>query len=68
MHRHSVAWPVKPIARERGDYLGGDLGPPRRIRVLDLTRCGQFSREQLHWLKMYVVEVRADDERTQWGS
>ena len=70
MHRHHNARSYASVSaamRERGEFLGGDLGPPRRIRSLDLSRCGQFSRAQLQWLRMYVVEVRSDAERTAWG-
>jgi len=71
MHRHHNARSYASVSaamRERGEFLGGDLGPPKRIRVLDLSRCGQFSREQLQWLRMYVVDVRSDEERTAWGA
>jgi len=68
MRRHPRSYAsVSAAMRERGDFLGGDLGPPRRIRHLDLRRCGQISRAQQDWLRMYVVEVREDAERSAWG-
>lgn len=71
MHRHYNARSYASVdakMREKGEFLGGDLGPPRRIRILDLTRCGQFSREQLQWLRMYVLDVKSDEERSTWGA
>ncbi|KAL5519833.1 hypothetical protein ACEPAG_1493 [Sanghuangporus baumii] len=42
---------------------------PRRIRVVDLTRCPQISKEMIAWLRMYVsdVRVRREAEHTYWG-
>ena len=37
------------------------------MRVIDLTRCGQISKEMIQWLRMYVDEVRCESERTYWG-
>ncbi|KAL5524334.1 hypothetical protein ACEPAF_9474 [Sanghuangporus sanghuang] len=49
--------------------LGLGLELPRRIRVVDLTRCPQISKEMIAWLRMYVSEVRVrrEAEQTYWG-
>ncbi|KZS93664.1 hypothetical protein SISNIDRAFT_398639, partial [Sistotremastrum niveocremeum HHB9708] len=44
----------------------GDYGPPKRLRMLDLTKCTQINREQLEWLRMYVQEVRSESSRSVW--
>jgi len=71
MHRpaRSVASVSAAIYEKRG-FLGGDLGPPKRLRVLDLSRCNQFNREQLQWLRMYVLDVRCEAPKANsvWGS
>ncbi|KAL5482436.1 hypothetical protein ACEPAI_9030 [Sanghuangporus weigelae] len=52
------------------EHPGPDgLELPRRIRVVDLTRCPQISKEMIAWLRMYVSEVRVrrEAEHTYWG-
>lgn len=40
---------------------------PKRLRVIDLTRCPQISKEMIQWLRMYVSEVRCESVKTYWG-
>ncbi|KAI5123116.1 hypothetical protein M0805_001472 [Coniferiporia weirii] len=40
---------------------------PKRLRVVDLTRCQQINKEMVQWLRMYVAEVRCESAKTYWG-
>ena len=50
-----------------GEPQAVPVPPCSRLRVIDLTRCGQISKEMIQWLRMYVDEVRCESERTYWG-
>lgn len=36
------------------------LTAPQRIRMIDVTRCSQISREMVQWLRMYVGSVKCE--------
>ncbi|THH06779.1 hypothetical protein EW145_g3850 [Phellinidium pouzarii] len=50
---------------ERGMSTAVDF--PKRLQVIDLTRCNQISKEMVQWLRMYVAEVRCESAKTYWG-
>lgn len=52
--------------RNRSASRGG-IAAPCRLKVIDLTRCAQISKEMIQWLRMYVDDVRCESERTYWG-
>ncbi|EMD39518.1 hypothetical protein CERSUDRAFT_80909 [Gelatoporia subvermispora B] len=43
------------------------LGWPERVQSINLTRCGQISREMVQWLRMYVETVRCETVKGVWG-
>ncbi|KAL0961425.1 hypothetical protein HGRIS_006371 [Hohenbuehelia grisea] len=38
-----------------------------RLRVTDVTRCSQISKEMVQWLRMYVADVRCEPAKGVWG-
>lgn len=55
--------------KEGGGIGRNEMEGPCRLRVIDLTRCPQISKEMVAWLRMYVAEVRVrrETEQTYWG-
>ncbi|KAF9533211.1 hypothetical protein CPB83DRAFT_873752 [Crepidotus variabilis] len=45
----------------------GLLAAPQRLRMVDVTRCNQISREMLQWLRMYVETVKCEAAKGIWG-
>lgn len=43
------------------------LTGPQRIRMIDVTRCNQISKEMVQWLRMYVGTVRCEPAKGIWG-
>lgn len=44
--------------------------PPKRLKLLDVTRCHQISKEMLQWLRIYIAEVRYESSSNKglWGN
>ncbi|CAA7262987.1 unnamed protein product [Cyclocybe aegerita] len=43
------------------------LAAPQRIRMIDVTRCNQISKEMVQWLRMYVASVKCESTKGVWG-
>lgn len=43
------------------------LTGPQRIRLIDVTRCSQISKEMVQWLRMYVGIVKCESAKGIWG-
>ena len=43
------------------------LTGPQRIRLIDVTRCNQISKEMVQWLRMYVGTVKCESAKGIWG-
>jgi len=43
------------------------IAGPQRVRMIDVTRCNQISKEMVQWLRMYVETVKCESAKGVWG-